>query len=74
MSITSSSVGSSTGRAAVAPANVNAASSSPVSVRASSPKPRRTRSAKARPLAASRTAEVITAALASHPWRSIAAA
>ena len=74
MSITTRSVGSSGGRAAVAPAYVNAASSSPESVRAASPKPSRTVAANSAPFSASRTAEVITAALASHPCSAIAAA
>src|SRR5919108_5583966 len=66
MSITTRSTGSSGGRAAVAPANVNAASCSPVRVFASRPKRSRTTAANSAPLAASRTAEVITAALASQ--------
>ena len=73
MSTTSSSVGSPAGRAAVAPANVKAASSAPLRVRPSTPRRARTRSANAPPLAASRTAEVITTALAAHSWAAIAA-
>ena len=46
---------------AVAPRKVSCASSSPLSVRASSPKRSRTVAANSPPLAASRTAEVITA-------------
>ena len=58
----------------MAPAKVNAASSSPESVRPSSPKRSRTVAANSAPFAASRTAEVMTAALASHPCASISAA
>ena len=65
MSITSTR--SSPARSDVAPANVSRASSSPLSVRAGKPSTSRTRAANSAPFAASRTAEVITAAPRASP-------
>ncbi len=68
-----SSSGSAAGRPDMAPRNVSCASSSPLSTRASSRNPRARAAANCAPLAASRTAEVSTARLASQPCSSIAA-
>jgi hypothetical protein len=58
-------------RSCIAPRNVSCASSSPAITRASSEKSCRIRSANSEPLAASRTAEVSTARLATQSCETI---